>query len=102
MRWLSLVLLVACVDSKPQPIPLDRPFTCGGLTCGSGEICTSQESGSQCDVNEDAGIGPYQDFDFHCEKLPDACDGYPSCECVFGRTQFCSGDGTRWLTVECI
>jgi hypothetical protein len=60
-------------------------------------------SGSQCDVNEDAGIGPYQIEAQQCIDLPKACDGVPSCDCVTYRGLcFGASAGGREMSFGCI
>ncbi|HEY5937638.1 MAG TPA: hypothetical protein VIU61_23485 [Kofleriaceae bacterium] len=82
MRWLVFVFLLACAeDVKPS---LEGPYTCGPQTCGSGQICVTVESGSQCGVNPETGVGPYEVYSWSCVDLPDSCDGVPSCDCVNG------------------
>ena len=89
MKWLCAVVLAmfatACAGNVGTKPDLSGPYTCGTQTCGSGQICVTYESGSQCDVNEDAGIGPYQIEAQECIDLPAACDGAPSCDCVHYR-----------------
>ncbi len=99
MRSLVLVLCAACTSSNPTPTPLEGAISCGPtLTCGSGQICFSKESGSLCDVNADAGIGQYQDFGWTCESLPAECDGVTR-DCFPGADV--SNDG-RYVTDLCI
>jgi hypothetical protein len=82
MKWLvSFVLLAAC-SSGPDPVSLEGPYACGPKTCATGEICLIQSSGSQCQVNPDAGIGQYQEYAWDCVAIPEECDGVPSCDCV--------------------
>ena len=86
MKWIfALVLAVvanACAGDAGKKPDLSGPYSCGQQTCGSGQICVTYESGSQCDVNADAGIGPYQIEAQECIDLPTACHGVPSCDCV--------------------
>ncbi len=77
---MPILLLVACTEAKKPD--LRGPYPCGSATCGSGQICVTYSSGSQCDVNADAGIGQYQIEAEECIDLPKACDGVPSCDCV--------------------
>ncbi len=98
MRSLVIVLCAACT-STPTPTLLEGAISCGPtLTCGSGQICFSQESGSQCDVDADAGIGQYQDFGWTCESLPTDCDGVTR-DCFPGAVV--SDDG-RYVSHLCI
>ncbi len=101
MKWLLLLSLVACTEAKKPD--LSGPFACGSATCGSGQICVTYSSGSQCDVNADAGIGQYQIEAEQCIDLPQACDGVPSCDCVTYRGLcFGSAAGGRELDFGCI
>jgi hypothetical protein len=89
MRWLVLGLLVGCStigigdDGAKRP-SLDGPYACGSKSCSTGQICVTGESGSQCQVNYDAGIGQYQTYSWTCVDVPAECDGIPSCDCVTG------------------
>jgi hypothetical protein len=58
------------------------------------------ESGSQCDVNPDAGIGPYQEFGWTCGGLPADSDGVTS-DCFSGPFVYVSEDG-RHVERACI
>jgi hypothetical protein len=98
MRWL-LLALCACVNGA-KPTSLEGTITCGAMTCGTGQICYSMESGSQCDVNPDAGIGQYQEFGWTCGTLPDDCDGITR-DCFSGPFESVSDDG-RHVTHLCI
>ena len=86
-RWrlaAGAALLLGC-DGRDVPRPsLDGPYTCGPHTCTSGQICVTESAGSQCQVNPDAGIGPYDTYSWTCIDLPAACDGIPSCSCAGG------------------
>jgi hypothetical protein len=92
MRWLVLVLLVACektatpnaapVSKDAAPKQLDGPVACGEKTCTSGQVCITVSAGSQCMVSEK--IGPYQTYEWLCVDLPAACHGVASCACVEG------------------
>lgn len=70
------------------------------MTCGSGQICFSMESGSQCDVNPDAGIGQYQEFGWSCGVLPAGCDGVTR-DCFPDMFTVVSEDG-RYVDQLCI
>lgn len=48
MRSLVLMVLVAGCFNDVEPTSLEGPISCGAKTCGSGQICFSMESGSQC------------------------------------------------------
>jgi hypothetical protein len=98
MRWLILVLVASCA-ADPKPTSLEGSITCGSMMCGSGEICFSMDSGSQCDVNLDAGIGEYQQFGWRCGTLPDGCD--VTQECFTDKFTIVSDDG-RYVDQECI
>ncbi len=98
MRWLIFAMLAAC--SELTPTSLDGPITCGAATCGSGQICVSQESGSQCDVDPANGIGQYQEFGWTCAELPADCDGVTR-DCFPGQLEIVSDDG-RYVVEECI
>ncbi len=97
MRWLSLVLLAGCAV---EPTSLEGQIPCGGMSCVSGQICFSQESGSQCWVSPESGIGQYQEFGFRCRELPDDCDGVTS-QCFEGSSFGVSDDG-RYVVHRCI
>ena len=99
MRWLVLVLCAGCA-TEVKPTPLEGSIPCGSTTCGSGQICFSMESGSQCDVNPDAGIGQYQEFGWHCGELPHDCDGVTR-DCFPGQFTVVSSDG-RYVDQLCI
>ena len=102
MRWLVLVFLMACAEDVKRP-SLEGPYTCGPQTCGSGQICVTVESGSQCGVNPDTGVGQYEVYSWSCVDLPDSCDGVPSCDCVTGGA-ICFGpsDDGREVAFGCI
>lgn len=92
MKWLALICLFAgCTNEGLKP-SLEGPHPCGANSCITGQVCLIMESGSQCGVNEDAGIGPYQEYSWTCIDLPEQCDGVPSCDCVAGGG-FCSVNG---------
>jgi len=99
MRWLVLILSAGCTGNV-KPTSLEGSIPCGAMTCGSGQICFSMESGSQCDVNLDAGIGPYQEFGWRCEELPADCDGVTR-DCFPGKFEVVSDDG-RYVDHLCI
>jgi hypothetical protein len=99
MRWLVTILCVGCT-SEVKPTSLEGSITCGEITCGSGQICLSRESGSQCDVNPDAGIGQYQEFGWTCTELPADCDGVTR-DCFQGEFVSVSDDG-RYVAEACI
>ena len=103
-RWaVFAVLLISGAGCDPQHPDLGGPYSCGPKTCSSGQICVTESAGSQCDVNLDAGIGPYQTFAWTCMDLPAACDGVPSCSCVPGQgTCFDVSGGGRQLDYGCI
>ena len=96
----SLLLVLAACTSSVKPTSLEGAIPCGGMTCGSGQICFSMESGSLCDVNPDAGIGPYQEFGWTCGALPADCDGV-SRDCFSGKFVYVSDDG-RYVDHACI
>jgi hypothetical protein len=101
MRWLLPVILAACASRDPRPKPdLSGPYRCGTSTCGSGEICVTFSAGSQCDVNLDAGIGPYDEISATCLVLPEACEGIASCDCVEGQG-LCLGASDREVAYGC-
>jgi hypothetical protein len=77
-------LLLGCAGRDVQRPSLDGPYACGPHTCTSGQICVTESAGSQCQVNFDAGIGPYATYSWMCVDLPAACDGIPSCSCAGG------------------
>ena len=83
MRRVLLLLLAACAEPRsPSPISLDGPHPCGAHTCTSGQVCVIEETGSQCGVNYDAGIGPYDEVSWTCVDLPKECNGVPTCACL--------------------
>jgi len=84
----------------PKP-SLDGPISCGKNTCGSGEVCVIAEAGSQCGVNADAGVGPYQEYSWTCMALPRECDGVLTCDCMSRSYCDVSDDG-RTLHYGCI
>jgi hypothetical protein len=96
MRLTVLLLFAGCAE----PTDLEGDIPCGGMTCGTGEICYSRESGSQCNVNLDAGIGQYQEFGWTCRVLPDDCDGITR-RCFPGQFTHVSDDG-RYVIDSCI
>lgn len=108
MRWLALMCLVACSqigvgDDDVERPSLEGPYACGSNMCSSGQICITESAGSQCQVNEDAGIGQYETYRWSCIDLPAECNGLPSCDCVSG-PGLCFGlssDG-RTLDFGCI
>ncbi|HEY4180112.1 MAG TPA: hypothetical protein VGM90_24890 [Kofleriaceae bacterium] len=102
MKWFPLVLLLAygCDVDEKRP-SLEAGYACGPKTCGENEYCSVKESGSQCGVDEDAGIGTYQEYGWTCLAVPPACDGRPACIC--DGNQFCSvSDDGRTIDEECI
>ncbi|MFT3700418.1 MAG: hypothetical protein QM831_45155 [Kofleriaceae bacterium] len=78
MKWLLLLTVVGCATEFKRT-DLSGSIECGSSSCGSGEVCYSEESGEQCLVNPDAGIGQYQEFGWHCGTLPDGCVYTPDC-----------------------
>ncbi|MEO8844817.1 MAG: hypothetical protein ABI591_23720 [Kofleriaceae bacterium] len=86
--------------NEVQRTSLEGSITCGSMTCGSGQICFSMESGSQCDVNPDAGIGQYQEFGWTCGELPTDCDGVTR-DCFPDQLTQVSADG-RYVDRLCI
>jgi hypothetical protein len=98
MRWLILIVCAGCTDGA-KPTSLEGSITCGAMTCGSGQLCFSMESGSQCDVNADAGVGPYQEFGWRCGELPAGCD--VTQDCFSGDFTYVSDDG-RHVDQACI
>jgi len=77
--------LMACSEGDVKLTPsLEGPYVCGPQTCTTGQICITVESGSQCGVDPENGIGQYQVYSWTCIDLPKACDGSPSCDCVSG------------------
>jgi len=102
MRWLAILLFAACTSSGAVKKPdLSGPYACGKATCTSGQICITESAGSQCWVNADAGIGPYDEVSAMCSDLPAACDGIPSCDCVVG-AGLCLGVSDREVSYGCI
>jgi hypothetical protein len=103
-RWLAVAaVLFGCAGSDAKRPSLAGPYACGPHTCTSGQICVTESAGSQCQVNLDAGVGPYATYSWMCVDLPAACDGNPSCSCA-GGMGFCldvSGDG-RQVDYGCI
>ena len=93
-RWLAAgaALLLGCSSSDVKRPSLDGPYACGPHACTSGQICVTESAGSQCQVNLDAGIGPYSTYSWMCVDLPAACDGIPSCSCA-GGPGLCLGVG---------
>lgn len=102
LQWALLGLLAASAcATHVEPTSLEGSIPCGSdLTCGSGQICLSMESGSECDVNADAGIGQYQEFGWTCTELPADCDGVTQ-DCFSGMFVSVSADG-RYVDRECI
>ncbi len=102
MRWIGILLLGACTTSGGEPKPdLNGPYSCGRLTCGTGEICTTYSAGSQCGVDPSRGIGPYDLISASCEPLPAKCNGVPSCGCVTN-IGICFGEHDREVSFGCI
>lgn len=97
MRWLVLILCAGCAV---EPTSLEGEIPCGGMTCGSGQICFSRESGSQCGVDPANGIGQYQEYGWRCEELPDNCDGVTR-QCFPGSLVRVSDDG-RYVVDPCV
>lgn len=103
-RWrlaASAALLLGCAGRDAQRPSLDGSYACGPHTCTSGQICVTESAGSQCQVNPDAGIGPYDTYSWLCEDLPAACDGIPSCSCA-GGMGLCLAAGDREVDYGCI
>jgi hypothetical protein len=102
MKWLSVALLLACgcADDAKRP-SLGAGYACGPTTCGENEYCATMSSGSQCQVNEDAGIGQYQTYSWQCVAVPTACDGVPGCVCDGDSFCYVSEDG-RTVDRGCI
>lgn len=102
MRWPAILVFAACACNGAVKKPdLSGPYPCGQATCGSGQICLTYSAGSQCGVNFDAGIGPYDEISAMCIDLPAACNGIPSCDCVSG-PGLCFGAGDREVAYGCI
>jgi len=103
MRWLAILVLAACActGAETKKPDLSGPYACGQTTCGSGQICLTYSAGSQCQVNYDAGIGPYDEISASCVDLPAACHGIPDCDCVSG-PGLCLGAGDRGVAYGCI
>lgn len=103
-RWrlaAGAALLLGCAGRDVQRPSLAGPYACGPHTCSSGQICVTESAGSQCQVNPDAGIGPYDTYSWLCEDLPAACDGIPSCSCA-GGLGLCLAAGDREVDYGCI
>jgi hypothetical protein len=103
-RWrlaAGAALLLGCAGRDAQRPSLDGLYPCGPHTCTSGQICVTESAGSQCQVNADAGIGPYDTYSWMCEALPAACDGIPSCSCA-GGLGLCLAAGNREVDYGCI
>jgi hypothetical protein len=84
-RWLAVAaVLFGCAGSDAKRPSLAGPYACGPHTCTSGQVCVTESAGSQCQVNLDAGVGPYATYSWMCVDLPAACDGIPSCSCPGG------------------
>src|ERR1044071_1300864 len=70
MRALAMLCLLGCAQpdlrSKPS---LEGSYSCGATTCTSGQVCLVMEAGSQCGVDLDAGVGPYQEYGWTCLAL---------------------------------
>lgn len=96
-------LLIGCAGSDAPRPGLAGPYLCGPSTCASGQICVTESAGSQCQVNPDAGIGPYDTYAWTCLDVPAACNGVPSCSCVAGQG-ICLGvtGGGREVSFGCI
>jgi hypothetical protein len=104
MRWLLPILIAAAACSEDRVRPsLEGPYVCGPKTCETGEVCLTLESGSQCGVDPEHGIGQYQPYDWSCVPLPAECDGVPDCDCLaYGAICFGPlGDG-REVSFGCI
>src|SRR5262249_9524367 len=103
MRWTALAFVVACTSHEPKKPSLDGPYPCGHLTCTSGQVCVTESAGSQCQVNLDAGIGPYDTYSYQCFELGDTCGGVLTCNCILGEG-IClgvTGDG-REIDFGCV
>jgi hypothetical protein len=106
MRCIALIFVLAACGEDLGDVErpsLEGDYTCGPKTCTSGQICIVESSGSQCQVNYDAGVGQYQPYAWTCIDLPAACDGVPSCDCV-DTPGICSGPGDdgRELNAGCL
>jgi hypothetical protein len=100
MRWLLLFLTACTTTDRPS---LEGTVECGPNTCNTGDVCIVETTGSQCGVNPDAGIGPYQEIGWSCITPPPDCDGVPSCDCITGPGMcFNVSDDYRRLTFGCI
>ena len=103
MRWLSIAFLFGVACSEGERPSLEGPYTCGPRTCGSGQVCIVETTGSQCGVNPDAGIGQYQEIGWACADVPAACDGTPACDCITGPGLcFSVSEDYRRLVFGCI
>ena len=100
MRCLVLMFVAACSADGERP-SLEGPYTCGPNTCETGQVCVTVESGSQCGVDPERGIGQYQVYSWTCTDLPARCDGVPSCDCVSGGA-ICFGAEGREVSFGCI
>lgn len=102
MRRLLFAFLVGCGTDEMKP-SLEGPYSCGPNTCSTGQVCVTVESGSQCDVDPERGIGQYQVYSWTCVDLPAACDGIPSCDCVqSGKSCFGVSEDGREISTGCI
>ena len=100
----SLLFVIACGgtdDDNVDKPSLEGPYDCGPHTCTTGQICITVESGSQCGVSEENGIGQYQVYQWSCADLPAECNGLPSCDCVSGGG-ICFGPNGREVSFGCI
>ena len=94
-----VLMLEACniysADSSPLPDaspPTSGPIACGRDTCTGDQLCVTISAGSQCGVNEDAGIGPYGIITQYCAARPAACDETVTCGCAMSACHEPSGD----------
>jgi hypothetical protein len=101
MRLAIVFVLAGCSISPAPAVGSDAlvgDVACGSATCHTGQLCVVVTSGTQCDVNYDAGIGPDQIIMQYCADVPAACGDTPTCDCfqcyglcfdIEGRTAGC-------------
>jgi len=83
MRWISLLVLVACGSHKPEPAAPDPPGSCGTTTCTGNDLCIEIQTspGTQ-------QVAQHTSYTYRCSPEPETDRKY-SCSAVANGRQQC-------------